>query len=1500
MSETSPAVPADGQGELSTATDAFIRTHLPAWLQKASAAQINTLRDCFKQHQDSQAAVRSALLALEPLQHFARKHFSALLARHLPSGTTIDHLQWLEVKREFGTMVGVGWPYYVPRYTRQAGLLRLMQNFSSDDAVLEGSGLVLPGTSQVLSGKPLALIKAVRRLDVGKRYQLQLSDAFNAATCKLLAEDKRAGLLLTVQVATLAGGLSADEQAALRQLAGENAGEGASALRAEPKVLSLLGEVLVDSLVVELRDSQGAVQGLVLYQPSDTQQALSSHPSWDALQQALIMRLRREPVLYRYAQLVALKRRAAFITRLKTRLADPKPDLQLKGLQKDQPIFEYLVAEQVSQFKSDAQELLVPTAQADARASSARLQAWSTLGLGVANLAGIFVPVVGELLFGQLVVQVLHEVFDAAVHWHLGHQHEALEHMLGVAESVAVAAATGAGVSVVARGFRRSALVDGLEPVNLEEGGARLWSHDLACYESEPGTAEADSRGLYVKDQRSWVRMQHAYYEIHRPDAQGPWRLRHPWRDENYGPVLEYNGERCWRLRYERPLEWRDSAAMLDRLWSHNPPFDGLVAKQIMQVAGVDEAQLRGLLVEGRALPVNLREAIKRFETDARIGRFIERLKHATVLRADEGLLSWCFAHASMQGGALPVGRDAVLARIKALRGALREHLLQAQPDPDRLQVLIRQDFPGLPDAYVQTLAADVVPLLRNLALREGRLPLAVATKARALLQSARLGRAVAGLHAVGPYCNETGELVLRLLSSVAHWPGSVNLALREGSESGRLVAMLDPQGDPQQLITLVESDGRFRLFDHQGYEREEEVAEPGGIFEAICAVLSAEQKRKLGLAAVDPAGQLRRVLAQQVPTARIEQLRRLGWREEPAWFQPGKRLGNGRVGYLLSGRGASVNNPRQVLRNRIRSLFPGFSDQEVETYLGTLMRGGDSPFDTLLAVERRYAQLEVELNRWIGSELSVARQTARREVAARLRRAWRQQGISLPNPPLGQPAQVLDLRSLEVQTLPSLSAQVEFNQIGVLMLDSMQLTGVPAEFLTAFACVQRLTMTRNRLLRVPEAISALPGLQVLRLEYNQIRLDAAATARLDGLAQLTELGLSFNPLGALHLELSRLPHLTTLRLRQCRLRVWPERICEHAALRSVDLRNNQLASLPQAFLAAPANVREAFALEGNPFTAETRQALLQLDEHAVEHDGQGLEGAAGLAEGRREARSLWLSYCAPQALAARTEQWDTLRGMPDSDGFFDLLDRLQETTDFEHDPQALAEQVWALLAAAEGDADLRRQLFALASARLSCVDSVAERFSGQQVAVLVAQANQQGELHERGSALIELGRRLFRLDRLEQVAQDTIRDRLAAGQSDVDALEVRLFYRVRLAEQLDLPDQPRSMRFAAIASVTPQELQQALTTVRAAEQTDAFIDSLSLRTFWREYLEARHEAAFGDIEADYRDRGSQLDELRETLSSEVYRQRWDALVVERESALQALVECLTRDYLGH
>ncbi|WWG78338.1 hypothetical protein VRC34_16630 [Pseudomonas poae] len=77
----------------------------------------------------------------------------------------------------------------------------------------------------------------------------------------------------------------------------------------------------------------------------------------------------------------------------------------------------------------------------DAQASEERLQTYLSAGLTLLNVAGFVVPVLGQLMAGVAVGQLLGEVFDGVEDWAHHRTADALKHLSNVGQSLASMAA---------------------------------------------------------------------------------------------------------------------------------------------------------------------------------------------------------------------------------------------------------------------------------------------------------------------------------------------------------------------------------------------------------------------------------------------------------------------------------------------------------------------------------------------------------------------------------------------------------------------------------------------------------------------------------------------------------------------------------------------------------------------------------------------------------------------------------------------------------------------------------------------------------------------------------------------------------------------------------------------------------------------------------------------------------------------------------------------------
>lgn len=1471
---------------LGNATDQFVASRLPHWLKQASQGQINKLRDCYAAHRASHEKLAKALRVLASPQAFARQAFTGLLGAEAAS-LGFEKLEWLEVRRRLTVSPGIGLPQDEISYVRSPALLRMMQNFPGGAPFYEGSGLVAKGESTLLSGDGNALSQRCRELDAGQQYQALLSKTVTAQVREALTDHKRTGFNLALELAALKGEIGGVEQAAVRAVVSHDHTQQLTSAYAG--TLKMLGCVAFDALLIQLRGSEGEDAGVVLYMPADAKHPLRHFTGLAKLNEALAADLLTPAVHRRIGELVQLSERTAFVNKLYKRLSDSEADLELEGQTVEGDVFAALADAHVDRLCADASMLLVPTAEADKVDAAHRLSRWEGIAMGALGVAGLFVPGLGELLLAQLAVQVTEQTYEGVADWAQGHQHEAAEHLLGVAEVVVVSAATAAGVGLVARGFSRSAFVDELEPVDVE-GGPRLWAHDLSRYEADPGQATLQEDGLYGEGERRFLRIESRYYEVHRPEPHGPWRLRDAARSNGYEPQLVGNGERCWRLRLERPLEWNDSTLMLDRLWPSQPPLSAREVERILQVSGVDRDELRGLLVENRPLPVNLRDTLRRFEADARLSQVFDALQQSPEVFPDVDILDWCKQQPGLQNQSDAQIGIALLEDQHLWRDRLFEHLAAAPVlADDEVMTLLKRDYPGLPDAYAQEALRDLDLAIRDVATQEQRVPLALATKARALMQLARVNRALEGMYLQGAYSDGTGELVIALLRNLPQWPERLNLELRKGTESGRLLAQLDPQGPATSRTVLVYRDGGFRLYDAQGLELEAEVAEPASIFDALLALLSPIERTGLALTQDDAALQLRNQLVAGLPSQRKDLFNLLGWRNETPWLNPGARLPDGRVGYPLGGRVPGREYSARTLRDRVRALYPGFSEAQVESFFQRLLQEPGSPFDYLIEHERNYAQLDHALNRWGATTTDRALRNQQHHFAEQLRRAWRLEGEVEVGEAGNRGAMRVNLSGWRINRLPSLPAEVDLSHVGELVLAGMGLEEVPANFLRCFDRVHTLVLTNNRLTALPSGLSHLRQLRTLRLMANRIRMNSHSQGVLSSLARLEVLDISHNPLRSLSLRFDELPQLQSLRLGHCQLQSIPDGIEQCGFLQFADLSDNQIEAVPAALLHMPWSFRARFNLTRNPISAAERERLYGLDRHGE---------APRLPEASEDLMARWLGDQPQVGRQARMAAWQRVQQEEGSAGLFELLQALTQGSDYSRERGYVSDQVWNLLEAIDQDATLRGQIFDSAGETLGCVDSTAERFSRLQIQVLAYQAGQRTTVAEAGTELLNLGRRLFRLEALDRFAFQAV-DQRRLVEGLVDDLEIVLGYRIHLAEVLDLPCQPRTMTFSTLADITAEREQEALQAVLAAQTPEAVAQSVARQSFWTDYLRQQHPQPFAAIGATFDARGEALDAQAEQLTTEVYMSSWEALKAERESAEHELILLLTREALA-
>ncbi|ECU1185135.1 E3 ubiquitin--protein ligase [Salmonella enterica subsp. enterica serovar Cerro] len=379
--------------------------------------------------------------------------------------------------------------------------------------------------------------------------------------------------------------------------------------------------------------------------------------------------------------------------------------------------------------------------------------------------------------------------------------------------------------------------------------------------------------------------------------------------------------------------------------------------------------------------------------------------------------------------------------------------------------------------------------------------------------------------------------------------------------------------------------------------------------------------------------------------------------------------------------------------------------------------------------------------------------------------------------------------------SLPTLPSGLE-----VLTVEDNQLTSLPP----LPAGLRRLLVAGNQLTSLPPLPA---GLQVLSVSDNQLTSLPLLPA---GLELLT---LDRNP------QLVRLPPLPeglqTLSVdanpQLARLPALP------SGLQRLYARNNQLTRLPESItgLSSEAIVN----LYGNPLSERTLQALQNITSAPGYSGPRILFDMAG-ASAPREARALHLAAAdwlvpAREGEPAPADRWHMF-GQEDNAAAFSLfLDRLGETENCIKDAGFKAQISSWLVQLAEDEA-LRAKTFAMATeATASCQDRVTLALHQMKNVQLVHDA-EKGQYDNNLAALVATGRKMFRLEKLEQIAREKVRT-LAL----VDEIEVWLAYQNKLKKSLGLTSVTAEMRFFRISGVTVSDLQAAELQVKAAEKSE-------------------------------------------------------------------------------
>lgn len=1455
--------------------DGIIAKRLPAWLRLAPADQLEVLKDAMTLNLYHQERAQARLGQLQHIDAFAVSKLETALK--VKFNADYPARQWQFRLGYWEPVIGsqpVGSHLSEARYERvslveaalrnfteaeakpveaptQGGVLARLQQalanlFSSDgktDLQAPGNGLVDPAGKAQATPTPQAFAALCRDLDLGGQYQRHLDEVLQpskeepVAAATLLARAQRYAMLVDACVAHMQGVLSDTEYQFLVALCLLRRPRQLDGKPFKARRLHLLGIDLEQIVVIEVFD-RGAVYNTVnrvlVYIPADPQGAWGSYKDLRHFANALGKRLRKPAYQRVFARFVRRRDSHDFFHAVITgyRGVSDLANIDLGERLRDYPaeLFASLGQGRVEQLKDDASLIAVPTAQLDREIQRKHELRLKAEGWALLTLAGLFVPGIGIGLLAASTWALLGEAYHGIEAWRQGESSDALDHLLNVATDLAVLGASAAGVGLAQRAWSRSTLVDSMLPALLEDGSVKLWKEDVSSFRSAspPPTALGDAAGIQRLEGQSWVQMQGQYFPVVQRVDDGQWQLL---PQEGHGPLLRDNGAGAWRLWTEQPVQWAGSHYLFRRLGGRFAELDDEQIDQVLSFHGLGEDELRAWHVYGQVPEAEVVDSVERIQLDQRIRTLIGQLRAGQPV-TDMPLLQ----QARRLPGAGDIDDLALAQRVADQRRALLQQFQDTLHAPDSVQVAaLRRMFPRLHPRSAQALLDTASAADRQRLEDSSRVPLHLAEAARRRVLRIRVARACEALYLDVPQDSDLARVVLGMLKHLPGGTEGIRWRLFEQRVNGPLLAQME---EGATALDLVHVDGRFCRFDADGMAE----GEPGELFDVLAAAYTPAQRAAMTIN--EPMAHNLRVMIGRLAVSRREELAQLLGDNGPrGWFQPPQRLADGRIGYPLSGRGPRA----QSLRARLRNLYPSYNDAQLTLWLNQQAEQPGGIDTVLTRLEAEYRVLIRDLNTWISSARDDTEAEQRHFFGKGLLDCWQRRLPDQPDEPELIEHYWWSQSGAEPRILPALPEQVRLSHVTALSLRGMSLEAVPDEFLQAFPNVRLLELSSNNLTRLPLHLTQLPNLKFLDLYGNQIALDPGQSTILANCESLVYLNLSHNPLGRTF-SVHAMPDLVELHLRNTSLRELPYGVLECQQLRTLDLSNNQITTLPTTFFDARVWREGEVRFNGNPFTeAQTQRFRAALPAPRAPQVAPNDPVPA---------RTRWLDVVDSQDRDELASLWALLEAEPRAEPFFQVLQAMLGTAEFRSPVGAssLARRLLDMLAGMYEHPALRDLLFSAAS-DFTCVDSVALCFSDLEVRRLVWQAERSATGPQRGIALLRLGRQLSRLDALDSFARQDLTERLAAGQ-EPDEIEVVLAYRLALRIDLDLPIQTHSMQFGELAQVGQTQIARARAWVLDGErEQDRLRDSLVARDFWRTYLRSAHAEAFAELDATYSQR---------------------------------------------
>lgn len=1463
LAPTPAAIPADS-------IDAAIARYLPDWMINTSVESLRSLHLALSAEQESAEGVNELLASIPGLLEFSIARLEKKLreSHNVKVDVSAGSLCTV-VRKEYASIFPLPPVVRVVRTSSVPILSAALHNFALDE--LQSRPLIRQrletSSGAVLPISFVQFAKLCRELDLGGLYQNVLREKLLPVDAQarhkveqMLEEALRSAMEAAVRVAGLKALIDENCCSQMLQVCAKTEPESANRIEPLPtntlknRQLYVLGKCVHGVVTVEVRSRDNTLRSLLVWIPGDPVQPVQCYQSWEGFYNVLGQRLREQTYACFFARFIAEADRIAFSALLKERKASAKAgrslELDYRNLPVEQALFAYLRAQRIDKMLNDAKVMAVPTGVEDAEDRKVRLKSYEDAGLTLLGLAGLFIPVLGEVMVGVAALQIADEVYEGYQDWRIGDRQGALKHLFSVAETVGVGAAAGIGASVGARLLERVAFVDELTPVLVGNQRLKLCSSDMKPY-SVVKAGDQPVGQIHVGPEGGHLHLHEGNFLLASSRDGKDLSIRHPKREDAYRPLLERNGSGSWRHTLERPQELVGELPLLRRLAASFADITQDQATALLDSTGFDEARLRRLQVENARAPARLQDALDRYRLHA--------------------------SHPTMEPDAF-------------------ELLVAAAQDAEEVEdLLLRRHFPGLTVRGAKEIRRQVDSAALEQLNATGRVSLGLAERARWFLRDSRLDRACAGLRQRAAVNADTERLALGLVQELAAWPALLRVELRAGSPEGEVVGQAGAEV-AEQVVCIVRKDGVYSVHD-KAVGGHSDITTTDSLMNAILFAMSENQKVLLGSAMLSEQ-ELINVLATHARSHRDTASRLIGQAPISGGVRPPVRFADGRLGYPLSGRGGSR---AQASRRGIRQIFPTLDDDQLQRYMLDIISSGADPWSRYERLHGQWMRLRQELASWRAEYVNLLDLLRRSRVIKSIRRCWRRKsGV------LGDGTYALDIRAERVGQLPRLPENIMFEHVTRLTLRDMDLVEIDADFLRRFPNLRELDLRDNRLLSIPSGLEYLPELRVLSLDNNEIIFTLLDNERLRALHNLESLQINFNPLGIAP-EVRGLLNLRNVGMRGAQFAQLPEGIRQLPWRGIVDLRENQIQQVNQDLQGLRDRLQQ-MALRGNPLDeASERYVQAQPGPSSAIHASD--QGSLNYREHLQRQAELaqWLTGASDAQRIAREQTWLNLRNEPGSNDFFHFLHDFGRSPDFLKHPSYYRARVWAIIEACEQNTELRELLFVQAGGMATCEDRVLWLFSQMEVRALVHRETAGLSQMQSERALMRLGRSLFRLQEIDRIAAEKLKRLRNAFANDpermerIDDIETYLAYRVGLAGPLQLPAQPLRMHYLPESLVTVEDINAARVEVLSVESADnnaRLMQSLAEQTYWQDYLRNTYFLRFRALV----DAQRQALELAESLVSEgvisenTYLEQCRVLTRDLESKERVLIEQLTQE----